>query len=120
MALFILQPLLGQLHHYLYISPSRSVVPWLRLSHIWLGRLLMVAAIVNGATGVVLANNTPGGEKGYSAAAGIVGVFYIVIVLLWHWNRSKQPPGVLGEGPMAEERAELKSPSGTAVPINEK
>ncbi|OAP60485.1 hypothetical protein AYL99_05487 [Fonsecaea erecta] len=90
MALFIVQPVIGQLHHYLYISPSRRTQPWIRSLHVWLGRLLMVAAIVNGATGIVLANNTPGGEKGYSAAAGIVGVAYIVILVLWYWNRSKQ------------------------------
>ncbi|KIW32278.1 uncharacterized protein PV07_03837 [Cladophialophora immunda] len=90
MALFILQPLIGQWHHYLYKSTSRKAKPWIRSFHIWLGRLLMVAAIVNGATGIVLANNTPGGEKGYSAAAGIVGVVYIVILLLWYWNRSRQ------------------------------
>ncbi|EXJ66747.1 uncharacterized protein A1O5_09942 [Cladophialophora psammophila CBS 110553] len=89
-ALFILQPLIGQWHHYLYKSPSRKGRPWIRRFHMWLGRLLMAAAIVNGATGIVLAANTPGGEKGYGAAAGIVGVAYIAIVLLWYWNRSRQ------------------------------
>ncbi|KIX95487.1 uncharacterized protein Z520_08607 [Fonsecaea multimorphosa CBS 102226] len=89
-ALFILQPMIGQWHHYLYISRTRQTKPWIRVFHIWMGRLLMVAAIINGATGIVLAANTPGGEKGYSSAAGIVGVFYIVILLLWYWNRSKQ------------------------------
>ncbi|KIW85421.1 hypothetical protein Z517_00811 [Fonsecaea pedrosoi CBS 271.37] len=89
-ALFLLQPLIGQWHHYLYKSPSRKVRPGIRRVHIWLGRLLMAAAIINGATGIVLGNNSPGGEKGYSAAAGIVGVAYIVILVLWYWNRSKQ------------------------------
>jgi hypothetical protein len=115
-ALLLLQPLIGQWHHSLYKrkSPGKKFNPWVRRSHVWLGRLLMVASIVNGATGIVLANNTPGGEKGYSAAAGIVGVIYIVIVLLWYWNRGKKDAEETHHD-MLERRVESKSGPAVAV-----
>ncbi|ETI22100.1 hypothetical protein G647_06171 [Cladophialophora carrionii CBS 160.54] len=122
-ALFLLQPVLGQWHHILYKrgrSQGRTFNPWFRTSHVWLGRLLMVAAIVNGATGIVLANNTPGGEKGYSAAAGVVGLIYIVILSLWYWNRSKQDAGEARRDHDHDVLAgHVEDKSGTAVAVGQ-
>ncbi len=57
--------------------------------HIWSGRILIILSIVNGGTGLLLGDNSPGGEKVYETLATIVAVLYIVLVALWYFNRAK-------------------------------
>jgi hypothetical protein len=62
----------------------------LRQGHIWFGRILIILGLVLGGTGLQLAANSPGGEKVYGALAGIIGVFYIGLVLLWYFVRGRK------------------------------
>ena len=74
LALFLIQPLFGILHHILYRrTQSRTPVSHI---HIWYGRALMVVAVVNGGLGLKLARPTGQGSSYtvvYSVVAGLVG-----------------------------------------------
>lgn len=81
-AMFVIQPLLGLAHHFLFVKTlSRNVFSYL---HIWYGRALMILAVVNGGLGLQLAGNSKGGTIAYSVVAGIFGVAYIGTTL---WKR---------------------------------
>lgn len=71
-------------HHQLYKANKANNT--LRLAHIWFGRLLIILGMVNGGTGLYLVANSPGGEKAYGSLAGIIGVIYILLVLLWYFK----------------------------------
>jgi hypothetical protein len=120
-ALFLLQPLIGTCHHRLYLAGRSNRL--LRLGHVWYGRLLIILAIVNGGTGLQLAENSPGGEKAYAVLAGVVGVVYLGVVVLWYWNgrekgnkeadaegnggESSDESGLEGGGEVEGERKEI-------------
>jgi len=88
-ALFILQPFIGLLHHYNYKKTnSRSQISYV---HIWLGRIVIILAMVNGGLGLKLANNSKNGEIAYGVVAGAVGVLYTAFVLLK--RKTKAPFG---------------------------
>ncbi|KAI9755621.1 MAG: hypothetical protein M4579_004194 [Chaenotheca gracillima] len=78
-ALLLFQPALGLIHHRLYVKTQRKTV-W-ALSHVWLGRGLLILGMINGGLGLRLAANTTKGEIAYGVVAGVVGVSYIGIVL---------------------------------------
>merc|ERR1711939_1218972 len=75
--LFLLQPILGLIHHIQYKrNLSRAGVSHL---HIWYGRILMLLAVINGGLGLKLANNSRNGEIAYGVVAAVVGVVYVVM-----------------------------------------
>lgn len=75
-ALFVIQPLFGIIHHIQYKRNfARAGVSHL---HIWYGRVLMLLAVVNGGLGLKLANNSKNGEIAYGVIAGVVGLIYIL------------------------------------------
>jgi hypothetical protein len=53
----------------------------LRLAYRWIGRLLILAGIINGGLGVDLVGNVPG-HKIYDSVAGIMGALYLGLVWL--------------------------------------
>ena len=78
-ALFILQPFIGFIHHYQYKKTGgRTPVSHI---HIWYGRIIMCLAIINGGLGLKLADNTKDGKIAYAAVAGFMALLYTAIVL---------------------------------------
>ena len=79
-ALFLVQPLLGLIHHFLFKkNQSRNIFSHL---HIWYGRALMILAVVNGGLGLKLADNSDGGIIAYSIIAGVFGAGYVASVVV--------------------------------------
>jgi hypothetical protein len=79
-ALFLVQPLLGLAHHFLFRkNQARNMFSHL---HIWYGRALMILAVVNGGLGLKLANNSHGGTIAYSVIAGVFGAAYVASALI--------------------------------------
>merc|ERR1712225_68237 len=76
-ALFLIQPIFGLIHHIQYKrNLSRAGVSHL---HIWYGRILMLLAIIDGGLGLQLANNSRNGKIAYAVVAAVVGVVYIAM-----------------------------------------
>jgi hypothetical protein len=90
-ALFLVQPLLGLVHHFMYRkTQSRNMFSHI---HVWYGRALMILAVVNGGLGLQLADNSKGGTIAYSVIAGVFGAGYIASVLV----RRKGKPLKIGK-----------------------
>jgi hypothetical protein len=97
-ALFLLQPLLGLLQHRQHrrlrrASPSLDSPPagpsprWTPLAraHVWYGRLLIAAGILNGGLGLLLADNArPPLRAAYAVVAGLVAAAYVAAQVWWH------------------------------------
>ena len=88
-ALFIIQPILGLIHHRKYVKTHSSSA--FGTVHVWWGRILIVCAIINGGLGLMLSNNSLGGTSAYGVVAGVIGVVYIALVFIMmgknHKNR---------------------------------
>jgi cytochrome b561 len=80
--LFFIQPTLGYFHHRWFIE--KGTRSWWTQAHIWFGRIILILAIADGGYGIQYANNSPNGEIGYGVLAGVVGVVYIGLTLLWY------------------------------------
>lgn len=92
-ALFVLQPFLGLIHHNFYKKYQKRT--GISHTHIWFGRIIMVLAIINGGLGLQLAANSTGGEIAYGVIAGVVMLAYAIIVVVkrketetrWLWKK---------------------------------
>lgn len=90
--------MLGYLHHKHYVKhQSRGVISYV---HIWIGRLLMVLGIINGGLGMRLSGASSGFITGYSVAAVVILMLYILVKVRRRkragpWGRRESP----GEGP---------------------
>jgi hypothetical protein len=107
-ALFLIQPFLGLVHHFLFKkNHTRNVFSHL---HIWYGRALMILAAVNGGLGLKLADNSRGGTIAYSVIAGVFGAGYIASVLI----KRKGKPMTMGMGKSEKgvEQTSLQNSSG--------
>jgi len=93
---FLIQPILGWLHHRGYVNRGGPTV-WTRM-HVWFGRAIMILAVVNGGVGIQYAANSVPGEKGFGVVAGVGGLAYIG-VLIWVWMTG----GRKAEGRRSEE-----------------
>ncbi|KAF2688484.1 hypothetical protein K458DRAFT_277705, partial [Lentithecium fluviatile CBS 122367] len=67
--LFLLQPIIGWLHHRHFAAKGTKI--YKRYIHVWLGRALLVLSVINGGTGLRLADNTTVGEIVYGLVAGL-------------------------------------------------
>lgn len=114
MILFLIQFVLGIIHHFVIFrrsssdkettstTPPRQSNPYFRLAHIWLGRAAWIIAACEGGTGLVLAANSPNGEKVYGSIVGIVGVLWIgIVVTSMVWKRN-----ATGTGKQAEKQTD--------------
>ncbi|KAI9372407.1 hypothetical protein BJX61DRAFT_533967 [Aspergillus egyptiacus] len=73
----LIQPIIGFWHHHRFKkTQSKSVRTH---THIWIGRIFLLLGIVNGGTGLKLADNTRGGIIAYGVIAGVFGVTWISI-----------------------------------------
>jgi Eukaryotic cytochrome b561 len=82
-----LQPTLGYLHHRYFVE--KGTRSWWTRAHVWFGRAILVMAVANGGYGIQYANNSPNGEIGYGVAAGVVGVVYIGLTVVWYLRRTR-------------------------------
>ena len=94
-ALLLLQPVLGYVHHLIYVKEHKRT-GWI-IGHIWYGRMLIVLAFINGGLGLQLSGNTTKGEIAYGVIAGIVGVLYLAVVGIAYGRKDKRPVGETGE-----------------------
>ncbi|KAG9231309.1 integral membrane protein-like protein [Amylocarpus encephaloides] len=79
-ALFLVQPLLGLVHHHMYKrTGGRTIFSHL---HIWYGRSLMLLAVINGGLGLDLATDNRPITIAYSVVAGVFGLAYIAVTIL--------------------------------------
>lgn len=118
----LFQPLWGLIHHRIFKKqasawkdgqstqkPGRTA--WGRV-HLWIGRILITVAIINGGLGLRLAARNPfDGEKksntgaiAYGILAGLMWLVYVVITALFEYRKAKAQPGT----GTREERFALK------------
>lgn len=121
--LMLTMPILGILHHKQYISTKKSYTyAWI---HVWLGRILILAGIINGGLGLQLGyakvhmESQRKGEIAYGVCAGFIALVWIAISIL-ACIRSKGDVNVGGEsGQKVQGLAHLRNNSqDTAVGDN--
>lgn len=98
-------PVMGWLHHKYFVA--NGTMNWKRQTHVWLGRILLVLGIVNGGTGLKLADNTKAGSIAYGVVAGIMVVVYAGIWLMYKHQAKSQVQSTGAPG----ESMEMKAPS---------
>ena len=104
LAVLLLEPFLGLLHHFAFKQYNRRVV-W-SYAHIWIGRAAITLGIVNGGLGLRLAQQLPffsptqGQIIGYAVGAGTVWVIYVLCSIFGEVRRSR------GQSYRAVDRAE--------------
>lgn len=82
--LFVLQPITGWLHHWMYMRKHKRTAT--SYVHIWYGRALIILSIINGGLGLQLADNTKGGEIAFGVVAGVMCLAWAGVVLL-SWKK---------------------------------
>ncbi|KAL4818566.1 hypothetical protein BDW67DRAFT_156826 [Aspergillus spinulosporus] len=75
-----IQPFIGFWHHHQYKKTQKAGKR--TYVHIWIGRIFLLLGLINGGTGLKLADNTTGGIIAYAVVGGIFGVAYISIAAL--------------------------------------
>lgn len=90
-ALLILQASLGQVQHSIYLKTQKRSI-W-SYGHIWLGRFVIIAGIVNGGVGLSLprADAPNSAIIAYSVVAGVIGIGYLAF---YFWKERKREVGV--------------------------
>lgn len=93
-ALLAIQPLLGQLHHAVYVRKGKPSF-W-TMAHVALGRTLITLGIINGGLGLRLSNNTKNGEIAYGVVAGVVWVAWMAIAVIKGREKKRNGAGAGG------------------------
>ncbi|KAJ4423167.1 hypothetical protein N0V82_002161 [Gnomoniopsis sp. IMI 355080] len=87
LALLLIQPVLGWLHHRQFkIYKRRTTVSYL---HLFNGRLLIIMGIVNGALGLRVSRASDMVKLAYTIVAGVLGGAWLVITLFSEVRRSR-------------------------------
>lgn len=94
--LILFQPALGLFQHLYFRRTGGSSS--LGVVHRWLGRIVLVLAIVNGGLGFKLSGiGNPGVPKGgvvaYGVIAGVIGVLYTAVVIFNAFKPKRNPTG---------------------------
>ncbi|KAF7186248.1 Cytochrome b561 and DOMON domain-containing protein [Pseudocercospora fuligena] len=93
LVLIFFQPILGFLHHLMFKKYSRRTF-W-SYGHLWLGRIIITLGIINGGLGLRFARQFPlappsnGAIIGYSVAAGVMWLLYVISVIIGERRRSR-------------------------------
>ncbi|KAL8673232.1 MAG: hypothetical protein Q9168_002344 [Polycauliona sp. 1 TL-2023] len=77
-ALLLLQPALGYVHHRIYVQ-QKARTAW-GVAHVWYGRVLILLAVINGGLGLQLSGNTVKGEIAYGVIAGVMFLLYLAVL----------------------------------------
>ncbi|KAL4880206.1 hypothetical protein BJY04DRAFT_82004 [Aspergillus karnatakaensis] len=80
----LFQPFIGFWHHRQFKKTQTKGV-WSH-AHVWVGRIFLLLGIINGGTGLKLADNTTGGLIAYGVVAGVFGIAWIAIAGLRQGN----------------------------------
>lgn len=99
-ALFLLQPLFGRLHHRHFVRTG--VKNWKGKVHVWFGRILIAISLANGGSGLALAGMNKSGKIVYAIIVAITVVVYGATLIRYYMNRRKKPVPEEREG--QEER----------------
>lgn len=87
--LFALQPLFGLLHHLRFKKTGARGI-W-SFIHIWIGRVAIILAMVNGGLGLADAKTwRPKWTIAYSVVAGVFGLAYIASIVFGETRRAKK------------------------------
>ena len=91
MGLLIIQASLGQVQHSIYLKTQKRSI-W-SYGHIWLGRFVIIAGMVNGGVGLSLprADAPNSAIIAYSVVAGVIGIGYLAF---YFWKERKREVGV--------------------------
>jgi hypothetical protein len=95
-ALFVLQPILGWIHHAIFLRVQHST--WWGFAHVWNGRLAIMLGIVNGGLGLQAADSTARWMWAYGVLAVVSFSCYIGIMFLLAYR---------GQRKNMDERAEV-------------
>ena len=104
-SLMICQPVIGYIHHLIFIRRANGRRTGFGHIHVWLGRILIVLGMVNGGLGLRLAGQSPlqsygvtrRAEIGYSVVAGFVFLLYASIAT-WSEKRRAATPSFAMRG----------------------
>lgn len=105
LVLIFFQPVLGFVHHLMFKRHSRRTF-W-SYGHLWLGRIIITLGIINGGLGLRFAQRFPlapptnGYIIGYSVAAGIMWLLYVLSVIVGERRRR----GVKETAPQPDKEA---------------
>lgn len=77
--LLLFQPILGYVHH-LHYQRYQSITPYTH-AHVWYGRVLVSAGLLDGFFGLLLAGQGAGILAAYGIIAGGVWVLWILVVV---------------------------------------
>ena len=105
-SMLLLQPITGLIHHAIYKKKQSRTA--FAIMHLWYGRALLILGLINGGLGLQLSGNKMG-EIGYGVCAGVVGVFWIAVVV---WTAVR---GTSRDSGLKREEREKYSPSDETV-----
>lgn len=77
--LLVFQPILGYVHHLQY-KRYQTATPYMHV-HVWFGRLIVTAGLIDGLLGCLLAGKGTGIIVAYCIIAGGVWILWIVVVV---------------------------------------
>ena len=83
------QPVLGALHHAVYVREGRRSI-W-SYAHVWWGRVVLTLAIIQGGLGLRFANNTTGGKIAYGVVAGLIWITWLSVAVRHDMKKAKAP-----------------------------
>lgn len=110
--LLFFQPLSGYFHHVGFKREQRRTAP--SYAHVWLGRAIITAGIVNGGLGLQLAQKLPFARPtlahmiGYSVGAGIMWLLYMFAAALGEYRRGRNLAAANAPKPSSSSAASSK------------
>lgn len=90
LAVILMMPVFGYVHHQWYKRLGRRT--WMGHLHANLGRFIIILGIANGGFGLKLACADMKAYIAYAAAAGTVGLAYVLMVIYHEFNKGKPQP----------------------------
>ncbi|KAL8921979.1 MAG: hypothetical protein Q9208_005433 [Pyrenodesmia sp. 3 TL-2023] len=102
-ALLLLQPVLGYVHHRIYVRRKEKTV-W-GVAHVWYGRVLILLAVINGGLGLQLSDNTVKGEIAYGVVAGVMFLLYLAVLGVAYFRKRRSREGETGEKMVRGEKS---------------
>ena len=96
-----MQPVLGTIHHRIYKTKKQRTA-W-ATAHVWLGRIIITLAIINGGLGLRLSENTRKGEIAYGVIGGVVWLIWMAIAV-WAEARKVRTKGSMDERERIQEK----------------
>lgn len=84
--LLLFQPVLGLIHHFIY--KARHLRTFWATAHVWYGRVVITAGIINGGLGFKLRGSSAKGKVAYGVIAGVMWCIWMVVIIASYYKRS--------------------------------